>query len=86
MTIKNKRILIISDMHIPFQHEDTVKFLRAVKRTYEPDRVVCIGDELDHQAMKFHDSDSDLPSAGHELQQALEKLKPTVFPIRYTKI
>lgn len=33
-----------------------------------------MGDEVDGHAMSFHDSDSDLPSAGHELELAIEQL------------
>lgn len=78
----NDRILVISDMHAPYQHQDTVAFLTAVKKKYRPTRVVCIGDEVDHHAMSFHDSDPDLLSAGDELQAAIAQLKPlySLFP------
>lgn len=48
-TIKedNTRILLISDMHVPYQHPDTVAFLTAVKAKYKPTRGVCVGDEVD---------------------------------------
>lgn len=79
---KFSSILVISDMHIPFQHEDTVEFLAEIKRQYEPDKVVCIGDEVDNHAMSFHDSDPDLLSAGDELETAIEQLQPLykMFP------
>lgn len=80
--MKNSRILVISDMHIPYGHRDTVAFLKAIKKKYNPDRVVCIGDEVDKHAMSFHASDPDLPSAGDELQEAIEKLREVykIFP------
>jgi hypothetical protein len=68
----NSRILCISDMHIPYQHKDTLLFLQMLKDRYEPTRVICLGDEIDHHAMSFHDSDPDLMSAGDELKKALE--------------
>ena len=71
----NKRILVISDTHLPYDHKDTIKFLTAVKKKYRPDRVVHIGDELDYHNLSFHDSDPDLPSAGDELALAIHKLK-----------
>jgi hypothetical protein len=80
----NKRVLCLSDMHGPYQHPDTVRFLKALKKKYKPDRVVCLGDEVDHHAMSFHDSDPDLPSAGDELQLAIKGLlKPLykLFPV-----
>lgn len=77
-----ERILVISDMHIPYHHEDTVNFLAEIKYQYEPDKIVCIGDEVDNHAMSFHDSDPDLFSAGHELAAAIKKLQPIykMFP------
>ena len=71
----NERILMISDMHAPYEHPDTMPFLCAVKNKYRPTRAVCVGDEVDKHAMSFHDSDPDLPSAGDELQLAIKALQ-----------
>lgn len=78
----NTRILVISDMHVPYQHPDTVEFLSAINDKYKPTRIVCVGDEVDHHAMSFHDSDPDLLSAGDELQAAIKILQPLyeLFP------
>lgn len=80
--MKYKSILVISDLHCPYQHPDTVKFLKALKKKYRFDKVVCIGDEIDAHAMSFHDSDPDLPSAGEELIEAIDALRPIykLFP------
>lgn len=82
MSKKNDNVLIISDMHIPYHHKDLIPFLTAVKKKFKPSRVICVGDELDKHAMSFHDSDPDLPSAGDELQQAIELIQPVykLFP------
>lgn len=76
-THNNERILVISDMHIPYHHPNLVPFLQMLKDRYNPTRVVCIGDELDKHAMSFHDSDPDLMSAGDELKASL----PTIAAI-----
>jgi len=78
----SKSLLVISDLHAPYMHPDTVPFLRALKRKYSFDRVICIGDEVDFHALSFHDSDPDLPSAGEELTRAIKSLKPIykMFP------
>jgi predicted phosphodiesterase len=68
----NSRILVISDMHIPYHHPDALAFLRAIKDEYEPTRVISVGDEVDYHAMSFHDSDPDLMSPGDELKKAQE--------------
>lgn len=67
----NSRVLLISDMHIPYHHPDTLKFLQHLKDKYNPTRVICLGDELDKHALSYHDSDPDLPSAGDELRRSL---------------
>ena len=79
---ENSRVLVISDMHIPYSHQDLVPFLRAIKKEYSPDRVICIGDELDKHSLSFHDSDPDLFSAGDELIESIKMLQPIykLFP------
>lgn len=79
---KAKSILVLSDMHHPYAHPDAVKFLKAVKKKYKPDTVVCIGDEVDFHDSSFHDSDPDLDSAGVELEKAIKSLQPIykLFP------
>lgn len=67
----NSRILLISDLHIPYHHQDAIDFLKHLKDKYNPTRVICLGDEVDGHALSFHDSDPDLPSAGDEIRQAL---------------
>lgn len=76
-------ILIISDLHAPYQHPDAYAFLRAVKKKYRPTQVILTGDEVDYHAISFHDADPDLPSAGDELKQAITFLKTLykLFPV-----
>jgi hypothetical protein len=80
---KNNSVLIISDLHAPFFHKDTIQFLGAIKKFFKPDRVILTGDEVDHHNISFHDSDPDLLfSASSELQSAIDNLKPIydLFP------
>lgn len=78
----NQRILLISDLHIPYHHEDALEFLQYLKDKYNPTRIISLGDELDKHALSFHDSDPDLPSAGDELRQSLPVIAElhTMFP------
>lgn len=78
----NSRVLIISDMHIPYHHPGMLPFLAGLKLRYNPTRIISIGDELDKHAMSFHDSDPDLPSAGDELRKSLPIIKEVerMFP------
>ena len=68
---QNQRVLLISDLHIPYQHKDAVEFLQHLKTKYKPTRVICLGDECDKHSLSFHLSNPDLPSAGDELKKAL---------------
>lgn len=71
----HKSILVISDLHFPYSHKDTFKFLDAIKKKYKPDKVVLIGDEVDYHAISFHASDPDLMSPGAELSAAIGDMK-----------
>lgn len=73
--MNTRRILCISDQHMPYEHPDMFKFLAALKAKYKPTLVINGGDEVDAHALSFHDSDSDLPSAGPELVLASKKLQ-----------
>jgi hypothetical protein len=69
-------------MHAPYQHPDALRFLKCVKLQYRPDAVVCLGDEVDHHALSYHESDPDLPSASDELSCAIRFLREVfkLFP------
>lgn len=85
MTLTNKgkeTVLAIPDMHTPFEHPDTIPFLKWLREKYRPTKVVCLGDEIDMHAVSDHDKDPDGFSAGHELERAIEHLQPVyrLFP------
>ena len=71
----NKRVLVISDLHIPYQHKDAFAFLAEIKKEFKPDFVVNIGDLLDFHSMSMHDHDPDLASPGDEMTIAREYVK-----------
>jgi len=83
----NKRILVIPDLHSPYHHIDALDFLKAVKKKFlkRNSIIINVGDEVDNHAISFHDSDSDLFSAGSELKlasnflQQLNKVFPKMF-------
>lgn len=79
----NSRILVISDMHIPYHHPDALEFLQHLKDKHKPTRVICMGDELDKHALSYHDSDPDLSSAGDELRKSIPITKEleAMFPV-----
>lgn len=82
---RKKRILFLSDMHIPYHHPDSIKFLKALKVKYKPHLVVSVGDLGDFHNISFHKSDPRLPNANDELialqrySRELEKLFPKMI-------
>lgn len=63
-------ILVIPDLQIPFHHKGALKFLKRVRDEYEPDVVVCVGDEWDNCALSKYPKDPDGLSAGDEHKRA----------------
>ena len=70
-----KRILVISDLHIPYHHKDSFDFLKEIKKQYKPDFIVNIGDLLDFHAISMHSNNPDLPSAADELKLSKQYVK-----------
>lgn len=75
-TYKENVVLVIPDMHHPFCHQDSLEFLKAVKKRFNPNLFVCLGDEIDAHAFSRFPKDPDGLSAGQELQAAIDALVP----------
>lgn len=75
-------VLVIPDIHIPFQHPDAFDFLQCVSEELRPTRVVSIGDSLDMHALSRFVHDPDGMSAGDEYKRTMLLLKQlyTIFP------
>lgn len=81
-----KKVLLISDTHIPYAHPDYLVFLASIKHKYKPDVIIHGGDEVDGHAISFHQSDSSLFSADHELDKAIVEIQEgmhKLFPKMY---
>jgi len=79
----NEMILVISDTHFPYQHPAMFKFLRKLKKTYKPNRVVHTGDMYDRYHASRYLRDPDHPQSAvkelHEAQAATRRLG-SIFP------
>lgn len=69
-------VLVIPDYHAPFHHPDGFDFLKETHRKYKCKHVVCIGDAGDAHAVSKHTHDTELFSAGHELEAVEEAMQP----------
>lgn len=74
--VKGSRVLVIPDLHCPWNHPDALAFLCAVRDRYKTNDVVCLGDEIDAMAFSRYPKDPDAPSAGRELELAISALEP----------
>lgn len=77
-----KSILAISDLHFPFHHKDTFKFLRDLKRIYKPNVVIQLGDFVDQHAMGRWTPEADAVSSVDEWEVATNNMSELVkiFP------
>lgn len=65
-------ILVISDTHFPGEHKKALEFCRDLQEEWKCDKVIHIGDVVDHEAISFHDKNPDLPGALDEYNKTLE--------------
>lgn len=81
---RNNRILVFGDLHFPYGHVDTLDFLERIKMSYQPTRVIHLGDEIDSHNLSFHATDEDLPYSGSsELEAAKRHMRGLydLFPV-----
>lgn len=69
-------VLVIPDLHCPWEHQDALQFLRAVRAKYQPNTIVNLGDEVDFYGMSRFEHDVDVINAGAELSLAVKHLIP----------
>lgn len=66
--------LVISDLHVPYQHQDALDFLKAVEECYECEHILNVGDIVDHHSGSYHESEPDALSPSEEYRRAKEDL------------
>ena len=86
MSINQKQvenILIIGDLHLPFEKPGYFEFCKEKYKAFNCNKVVFIGDIIDNHYSSYHEVDTDAYGAKYELEQVIEKVKRWVeeFPI-----
>lgn len=75
-------ILVIGDLHIPFERKGYLEHCRAVQEQFNCGTVLFIGDIVDNHYSSFHETNPDGASAGDELEYSVFRLKKwyEIFP------
>lgn len=73
---KYKPYLIVPDTHAPYQHANTIPFLKEVQKKYGcRDTVIHIGDILDFHGISRYTKELDAPTAKDEYTKAMKFTK-----------
>jgi predicted phosphodiesterase len=82
-TKKERRILVIGDIHAPFTLEGYLEFCQDVYARYNLNQVIFIGDILDNHYSSYHETDPSGLSGKDELECAIEHvaLWKEAFPV-----
>ena len=80
---KERRILVIGDVHTPFVLDGYLDFCKETYAKYNCNQVIFIGDIIDNHYSSFHTSDPDGMGGGDELDYAIEEVKKwnEAFPV-----
>lgn len=68
------RVLVIGDTHFPACHEQYLEFVKDVHRKYKCNKVVHIGDVVDHHTISFHKKHPESLGACAEYTKAKESI------------
>jgi len=80
---KENRVLVIGDLHEPFCLDSYLDHCIKIKEKYNCNKIVFIGDVIDHHFSSFHTTDVDGLGGGQELELAIKRIKRWVdaFPV-----
>jgi hypothetical protein len=72
ITQKERRILIVGDIHAPFSLDGYLDFCKETYAIYNCNQVIFIGDIIDNHYSSFHTTDPDGMGGGDELDLAIK--------------
>jgi len=75
ITKNERRILVIGDLHCPFELDGYFDFCKKTYAEWNCNQVVFIGDIIDNHYSSFHSTDPDGYGGGHELDRAIEDVQ-----------
>ena len=75
LNTKEKRILVVGDIHAPFNHQGYLDFCIDIYAKWNLNQVVFIGDIIDNHYASFHTTDPDGLGGGDELDLAIDEVQ-----------
>ena len=83
LTKRESRILVIGDLHCPFELEEYFDFCVDTYKKYNCNKVIFIGDLVDNHYSSYHETFADGLGGGDELDEAVEHLEKwfKMFPV-----
>lgn len=73
---KERRVLVIGDLHAPFIQKGYFEFCKHIYNIYNCNHTIFIGDIIDNHYSSYHETDPNAMGGGDELSAAIRKLKP----------
>jgi predicted phosphodiesterase len=80
------KIVVLGDMHVPYQMNGMAGLFRRIKREIKPDKIYQIGDLVDMYAFGKYVRDPEAMSAGAELKEAIAELNALAKEIKDMEI
>ena len=74
LTKKERRILVVGDIHAPFTLDGYLEFCKDVYDKYLCNQVIFIGDILDNHYSSYHETDPNGMSGADELEIAIAQV------------
>ncbi len=80
---KERRVLVVGDIHAPFELEGYLEFCQETYARYNCNQVVFIGDIIDNHYASYHETDPNGMGGGEELSYAIDDVKrwADAFPV-----
>tara|TARA_B110000967_G_scaffold195215_1_gene224481 strand:- start:417 stop:1127 length:711 start_codon:yes stop_codon:yes gene_type:complete len=72
---EERRILVIGDIHAPFELDGYFEFCKETYANYNCNQVIFIGDIIDNHYSSFHSTDPDGLGGATELEYAIEDIQ-----------
>ena len=69
------RVLAASCIHAPCTRPGAIPFCKEIKKKYRCDKVVLLGDVVDHHAISFHAAHPELPGPKEEFELAYQEIQ-----------